>query len=151
MGPSLRIDQHPCRWLAACALTVALVLATTPVPAQRPVGSTDETTPGGPGQRQRGPVAAPGSRFARAPWPRLDAGAFLCRTPEDLAQHHVAVAARLDGGHAAEPPGCRMIQGQTAVSVLAREGPGRTQVRITATPTETGWTNSFLPDKSPGP
>jgi hypothetical protein len=86
-------------------------------------------------------------------WPRLDAGAVLCRTSEDLQRHIAAIVARLNGsnGAAAEPAGCRVIHEQTAVAVLARAGPGRTQVSLSDSPGETGWTDAFLPEKSGSP
>lgn len=133
------------------ALVVALVLAATAAAAQTP---DNPAAPPSQQQHQRGqsrrqPKAAsmPEVKVAPQPWPRLDPGAVICRTADDLRQHFVTVAARLDGLRAAEPAGCRWIQVPTPVDVLAREGQGRTRVRNPASPDETGWTDAFLPDK----
>ena len=131
-------------------LAMALALVVTTGAAQTPGGTT-------PAQPQRAPTRA-NPQPQRAPFPevrvppdvgpRLDPGAVLCRTADDLRQHHSAVAARLNGDPAiAEPVGCSRIRTRTAVVVLQRDGPAQTQVRLFAAPNQTGWTDAFLPDR----
>ena len=82
------------------------------------------------------------------PRQRLDAGALLCATEADLQQHEAAVAAQLDGKYAPEPVGCRPVRYMTAVGVISRRGPGRTQVRIPGPPERIGWTDAAVRDAS---
>jgi hypothetical protein len=154
------------RRAADCALLLAfglaLELAATGAGAQSDNGDASGD-PAGAGQRnqshQRKPsheqpkkVALPEIKVAPDPWPRLDPGAFFCRTAADLHQHLAAIEARLDGnpGAVAEPPGCSVILRPTAVVVVARDGLARTEVRLSNAPGETGWTDAFLPDKATG-
>jgi hypothetical protein len=152
------------RWRrgAAGVLAVAIALATGAVAAQSPNADTSDGLAGaspmhhqhrhGQSNGQPRHAALPEVPVTPAPWPRLDPGAVLCRTAEDLRQHFAILAARLNGNNAAaEAPGCRVIQAQTAVVVLAREGLGRTRVRISSAPAETGWTDVYLPDKGGKP
>ena len=82
-------------------------------------------------------------------WPRLDPGAFLCRTEEDLDKlgaHHRN--APVDG-----PIDCHIIRAATAISIIQRRGPGRTEVQTSDPKAETvtGWTDAWLPEKgNPG-
>jgi hypothetical protein len=78
-------------------------------------------------------------------WPRLDPGAVLCRTEGDLER----LAARRQGEEGTGPADCRLVNGPTAVTIMQRRGPGRTQVRLTDAPTISGWTDVWLPDKAP--
>jgi hypothetical protein len=80
------------------------------------------------------------------PRQRLDAGALLCRTEDDLQQHEVAINARLDGKDAPEPVGCRPVRTMTAVTVLDRHGLARTQVKVPGPPEQTGWTDAVVRD-----
>jgi hypothetical protein len=155
------------RWLAAggagacilyAVLAVAIALAASGAAAQSPGGQTsgDLAGSGSVNQHRRGNrngqprhAALPELPAAAEPWPRLDPGAVLCRTAEDFRQYLAAVAANLDGATSqiAKPAGCRLIQRQTPVVVVTREGPGRTQVRISDPSAETGWTDAYLPEK----
>lgn len=87
----------------------------------------------------------------RDPWPRLDAGALLCRTEADLQQHQLAVAARIGGADAPEPSGCRLVHAMTAVTVVERHGPARTEVRLPGDgqPEQLGWTDAAIPAEPP--
>ena len=93
-------------------------------------------------------------------WPRLDTGAVLCRTQEDLRRRSEIAAAR--GAGAEPPPGaapnCRVIRAPTAIDIVERPVPSATQVRLRLTPvpgssanrvSETGWTDAWLPEKAP--
>jgi hypothetical protein len=139
--------------LAAGALAATLVLlAAAAANAQGSALPPDI----GPGRPMRRGVSAPPPRPlpptqpTAGVWPHLDPGAVLCRTSEDLGRHTAREAARAEG-EATLPPapvGCRVIRSPTGVAVLARPGPGRTQVRLDGEAAETGWTNVYLPDRS---
>jgi hypothetical protein len=101
----------------------------------------------GPSTRPKPKSTAPqGPTLKPDPRQRLDAGALFCRTESDLQQHEVAVTARLDGREAPEPVGCRPVRFMTAVAVLDRHGPARTQVRIPGPPEQIGWTDAVVHD-----
>jgi hypothetical protein len=96
------------------------------------------------------------STDVKLPWPRLDPGAVLCRTADDLAQHTSAMQIRAAGGvgGALARPDCRIVTSPTPVDIVTREGPGRTEVRLrrktaNAAAGETGWTDVWLPDRAP--
>jgi hypothetical protein len=77
-------------------------------------------------------------------WPRLDPGAVFCRTEDDL-QH---LASRRRGETVEGSVDCQIIKNPTAVSIVQRQGPGMTEVKI-STAADTGWTDVWLPDKAP--
>jgi hypothetical protein len=83
-------------------------------------------------------VAAPPSA-----WPRLDPGAVLCRTEDDLLRR-----AAIMRGETAGPADCRPITQGTAIQIVQRAGLGRTEVKLTARD-ETGWTDAWLPSSPP--
>ncbi len=108
----------------------------------------------GGGRRQHGSQAATPALAplpsVHDPWPRLDAGALLCRTQADLQQHQAAIAARLSGGHLAEPSGCRIVRAMTAVTVVERDGPARTEVRLPgSSEQQLGWTDAAISNEPP--
>ena len=73
----------------------------------------------------------------RAPptvWPRLDPGAVLCRTEDDLDRHAANMTARVSGG-ATMTADCRIIARPIGIQILSRQGPGHTQVKLSATGT----------------
>ncbi len=78
------------------------------------------------------------------PRQRLDPGALLCATKAQLRQHQQAVAARLAGGFAPEPTGCRIVRATIAVSVVDRDGPAATEVNLPGATPLVGWTDSRL-------
>lgn len=77
-------------------------------------------------------------------WPRLDPGAVLCRSQADLER----LAANRQGGPGGGPADCRLIAQPTSIQIVARHGPGRTEVQVTGGK-ETGWTDAWLPSKAP--
>ena len=77
---------------------------------------------------------------------RLDVGAFMCGTEAELRQHQAAIMARIAGGDAPEPAGCRVIEQMVAVSVVDRHGPARTEVRMHGEAGEVGWTDVRIPE-----
>jgi hypothetical protein len=101
------------------------------------------------GPRRVAPVLAPLPQV-RDPWPRLDAGALLCRTEAELQQHQAATAVRLAGGTAAEPSGCQFVQAMTPVTVAERDGLSRTEVRLQgASGPQLAWTDEVIPEERP--
>ena len=82
----------------------------------------------------------------KPPRVRLEPGALLCRTEEDLQGHQAAVAARLDGHPTQEPGGCHRLSAITAVSVVERHGPARTEVRLPDPAETVGWTDAVVPN-----
>jgi hypothetical protein len=87
------------------------------------------------------PVAQPQA------WPRLDPGAVLCRSEADLNR-----LSRRRAGEAVEGAvDCQIIRAPTAIKIMQRKGPGRTEV-MPNNPggTASGWTDAWLPMKAPG-
>ncbi len=124
-------------------LLVLLALLLSPLPAMADNENIIFDAPGllGKGAKKGLPDVKP-SPLA---WPRLDPGAALCRTADDLTRL-AANRARTEGGG---PANCRIVQVPTAVKIVQRAGPGRTEVRLSDQPTVTGWTDVWLPEKSP--
>ncbi len=83
---------------------------------------------------------------AKPPRTRLEPGSLLCRTEEDLQAHQAAVAARLDGHPTQEPGGCHRLTALTAVSVVERHGPARTEIRLPDPAETVGWTDAVVPN-----
>lgn len=77
-------------------------------------------------------------------WPRLEPGAVLCQSQQDLSRR-AALLSKPESDDGARPD-CHLVARAMGVTVLHYAGPGATQVRITRTG-ETGWTDSWLPDK----
>jgi hypothetical protein len=80
------------------------------------------------------------------PVQRLEQGALLCDTEGELQQHQAAVAARMSGGSAPEPSGCRILSGTTAVTVVERHGLASTEVSLPAPAGRQGCTDSLVHD-----
>ena len=100
---------------------------------------------GGRGSRgPQAPAAATPLTSAPAPWPRLEAGAKLCRTLGDL-QRLSAVEAGAEAGAAAR---CHLMPRMVGVTIVSRSGPGATQVQLLSADAEIGWTDVYLPDRA---
>lgn len=129
--------------LLACAGSIAAPPAFAQFMGEPGGGPAQEGTRRGPAPRRTGPAAP---RLTPKPLPRqrLDAGALLCPTEDDLHMHEAAIEARLDGRDAPEPAGCRFVRSSTAVSVMDRHGPAATQVRLPGDPELVGWTDAIV-------
>lgn len=92
----------------------------------------------------KGRPGPPDVRVPAAPWPRLDPGAIMCRTEADLARLAANRSGSPDGG----PADCMVINRPTAIQILQRQGPGRTQVQVSGA-SQVGWTDAWLPEKAP--
>lgn len=79
-------------------------------------------------------------------WPRLDPGAVICRSPDDLSR----LAARRRGEPVVGSLDCQVTRAMTPVTILERRSPGLTQIK-TNDPAAggTGWTDVWLPEKAP--
>lgn len=79
-------------------------------------------------------------------WPRLETGSVICRSEADLTR----LAQRRAGEAVSGALECQIIRAATAITILQRKGPGRTEVKP-ADPriTEGGWTDAWLPEKAP--
>lgn len=93
--------------------------------------------------KKSGP-ALPDVKPAPLAWPRLDPGAALCRHEADLDRLASRRSGETDG-----PADCRIVTVPTAVTIMQRNGPGRTKVRLTDAANITGWTDVWLPEKGP--
>jgi hypothetical protein len=98
--------------------------------------------------QQKQKAAAPPAPHATAVWPRLDPGAVLCKTEDDLDRHAANMIARVSGAEQ-QTADCHAIDRPTGIQIVEREGPGRTQVKLAGADGETGWTDVWLPDKPP--
>jgi hypothetical protein len=98
------------------------------------------------GEKKATPPPVP--RAQPAAWPRLDPGAVLCRTVDDLDRHAANMTARVSGGDT-QAADCRIIPEPIGIQILSRQGLGHTQVRLSAPGSATGWTDAWLPDRAP--
>lgn len=111
---------------------------------------------GGHGDRQRNQQKAPQQTPAPPPpavipepWPRLDIGAVLCKSRDDLVRYQTQAMAGSGGEAPQRPADCLIIQKRTAIKILDRDGPSRSHVISTDTLKQTGWTNAYLPSTPP--
>ena len=155
--------RHRLRCSAGCVLVLAIALAATNVAAQTTGGGASYDSNGGPatfnsnqGTHRQSKGQSTSSKLAPAapspvasvkdPWPRLDAGAILCNSRDDLVRYQKQVAT----GSASSPaPDCRIVEGRIGVKVLARDDPSHTQVALTDNPQKSGWTDVYLSSKPP--
>jgi hypothetical protein len=129
------------RWLPLLGC-LSLGLVPTPAWADPPPAVTLNA----PGLLIKKPKPGPPDVKTAAPtWPRLDPGAVLCRTEDDLAR----LAANRSGGPGGGAADCRIIREPLGVTVIQRRGPGLTQVQATRDGA-LGWTDVWLPEKAPG-
>ena len=98
-------------------------------------------------ERQQSP--APTTPFLPEIWPRLEEGALICKSRDDLVRYQTQIA----NGSSTTPPGqapdCHTVRKQTGIQILAHDGPSRTQIVTTDESKETWWTNSYLPSTPP--
>ena len=122
-----------------CALLLSIA---TPVSAQHVILDAPSLLP------QKPKTAPPVARAPTALWPRLDPGAVVCKTEDDLDRHAANMIARVSGAPQ-QIADCHAIDRPTGIQIVEREGPGRTQVKLGGPDGETGWTDVWLPDKPP--
>jgi hypothetical protein len=83
------------------------------------------------------------------PWPRLDAGALLCKSRDDLVRYQTQITNGASAATARQASGCHAIDKQTGIRILDADGPSRTQIVTTDEAKQTGWTNTYLPSTPP--
>lgn len=129
--------------IGACLGALAV---TTPVGAQPPSDSNVSFDAGALMPRKPRP-GLPDVKAQPLAWPRLDPGAVLCRTEADLDK----LGARRNGEPVDGPIDCQIVRTATAISIVERKGPGRAEVKTSDPRSDgvTGWTDAWLPDKSP--
>jgi hypothetical protein len=111
---------------------------------------------GGRGRRQQNQQQTPQQSPApTAPaavpeiWPRLEDGALICKSRDDLVRYQAQIANGASAITAEKGPDCHTIRKQTGIQILDHDGPSRTQIVTTDQSKETGWTNSYLPATPP--
>jgi hypothetical protein len=96
---------------------------------------------------QRSP--APTTPFLPEIWPRLEEGALICKSHDDLLRYQTQIANGSSATTPGQAPDCHTIRKQTGIQILAHDGPSRTQIVTTDESKETWWTNSYLPSTPP--
>ena len=129
---------------SGCWLTVWLLLLGSPALAHAQIG-------GSPGGRQKDqkqtPQQSPATTSPESlpqPWPRLEVGAVLCKSRDDLVRYQARIA---DGGNPKtreQTSKCNRIPKQVGIQILDHDGPSRTQITTTDESKQTGWTNAYL-------
>src|SRR5271167_1926712 len=111
---------------------------------------------GGHGRRQKNQQQSPQQSPApTAPaavpeiWPRLEDGALICKSRDDLVRYQTQIANAANATTAGQAPDCHAIRKQTGIQILDHDGPSRTQIVTMDESKETGWTNSYLPSTPP--
>ena len=102
--------------------------------------------PGMMGQKKAPPPPQP--RAQPTVWPRLDPGAVLCRTADDLERYAANMTARASGGDT-QAADCQIISSADRDPDCQPAGAGRTEVKLSASDNMVGWTDVWLPDKAP--
>jgi hypothetical protein len=135
----------PTKKLLWCVVGLGLVLAGTLTWAQPPSDSNVKFD--APGMIIKKPKPGPPEVKAQPQaWPRLDAGAVLCRTEDDLDR----LATRRRGEPTSGPITCQILHGVTPIAIVQRKGTGKTEVRtIDPLAGGLGWTDVWLPERAP--
>jgi len=105
-----------------------------------------------PATSQPAPPPAPKPKELEAvpePWPRLEAGALLCKSRDDLLKFQTRIADGANAATAEQALDCHKLRKQTGIQILDHDGPSRTEVVTTDKAKETGWTNTYLPATPP--
>jgi hypothetical protein len=126
-------------WLLAAPLLVAAV----PAAAQLHPPNDSNINLGGILAKKPTPATVPDVPAPPSAWPRLAPGAILCRSEDDLMRRAAIMRGEQQG-----PADCRPMSQPTAIQIVHRAGPGRTEVQITGH-TDTGWTDAWLPATPP--
>jgi hypothetical protein len=130
-------------WFWRIGLVALSLMAFVPVAAAQHVIFD---APGLTGDKKAAPP--PPVRAQPTVWPRLDPGAVLCRTEDDLDRHAANMTAQVSGGYT-QSADCRIIGLPIGIQILSRQGLGRTEVKLSGPGNVTGWTDAWLPDKAP--
>ena len=82
-------------------------------------------------------------------WPRLESGAIICKSRDDLVRYQTQIANAANAPTAGQASDCHPIRKRTGIQILDHDGPSRTQIVTTDESKETGWTNTYLPSTPP--
>jgi len=111
---------------------------------------------GGHGRRQRDQQQTPQKSQVPTPppavpevWPRLEDGALICKSRDDLVRYQTQNANNGSAATAGPASDCHTLRKRTGIQILEHDGPSRTQIVTTDESKETGWTNSYLPSTPP--
>jgi hypothetical protein len=127
--------------IAACLGLLAVAL-----PAKAQPNDSNVSFDAGALMRKKPGPGLPDVKAQPLAWPRLDPGAVLCRSEDDLSR----LARRRSGQTVDGPVDCQIIRVATAIAILQRKGPGRTEVKASSDPSaEPGWTDAWLPQRAP--
>lgn len=138
----MRISSVARLWLLGAPLFLAAQSAVAQAPPPQPPNDSNINF-GGVLAKQPPKPTLPDLPAPPSAWPRLDRGAVLCRSEDDLMRR-----AAIMRGEQAGPADCRPINQPTAIHIVHRAGPGRTEVQITGH-SDTGWTDAWLPAAPP--
>ncbi len=140
----------------AAALVIGFAMVLPVLAAAQSAALPDLPRPGerGKGGGNRGPADEHPTpslpTAARVPWPRLDIGAILCKTRDDLTLEAAVMQARSSGQpYSGALPNCRVLGAAVAIDIVTRESPAATEVKLRDPPGGTGWTNTWLPSQPP--
>lgn len=136
----------PRAWRGAVLALTLLLLSGAVSAAHAQLGGGGRGDQQGNQQSQKSAAPAP-VPIVPEPWPRLDVGAIFCKSREDLVRYQLKMIG--DPAAAGPAPDCRVIRKQTAIQILDRDGPSRTQVVTTDSAKLNGWTNTYLPATPP--
>ena len=98
---------------------------------------------GGHGRRQNNQQqtpqqsSAPTTPFLPEIWPRLEEGALICKSRDDLVRYQTQIAHGSSATTPGQAPDCHTIRKQTGIQILAHDGPSRTQIVTTDESKET--------------
>ena len=82
--------------------------------------------------RQKSP--APTTPFLPEIWPRLEEGALICKSRDDLVRYQTQIANGSSATTPGQAPDCHTIRKQTGIQILAHDGLSRTQIVTTGEP-----------------
>ena len=139
----------------SCRLTIALALLLVGVAASYAQMGGGQMGGGHGGRQKNQQQANQQSAAPSAPtalpqaWPRLDTGAILCKSRDDLVRRQTQIAAGPGVAVSGPAPDCSIVQKQTGIQILDRDGPSRTRVVLTDQTKQTGWTDTYLPSTPP--
>jgi len=134
------------------ALTLLLLQGVAPV-AEAQIGGDRYSRPQQPQPRDEPqPPPIPNAKQREAvpePWPRLEVGALLCKSRDDLVKYQTRIADGANAATAEQSLDCHKLRKQTGIQILDHDGPSRTEVVTTDKVKVTGWTNTYLPATPP--
>ncbi len=153
-GPTRDAASHAGRLGGLRLATVLLLMAGSAVSAHAQMGMGGGQMGGGrggrhQGQQQQQQAAPPPPPVVPEPWPRLDSGAILCKSQDDLARYQAQAVADPDAGVPGPAPDCHLIQQRVAIRILERNGLSHAHVVTTDKTAQSGWTNAYLPVAAP--